>query len=163
MVSSSRSVILTPAWFFGIWAAGRNLGAFGSQDRSEGITVAFAPDGKHVVTVNWAGGRRGESCPVTLWDAQKREKIRSLDEDVNDTLFFSAAITSDGKTLALGGGFNRRGGPMLACICGHCDRRRNSQDRRTDRAGRQSRMSGIVTSMAYAPTGARLLCSPMAR
>jgi hypothetical protein len=29
-------------------------------------------------------GGRHDGFPVTLWDAGKREKIRSLDEDVND-------------------------------------------------------------------------------
>jgi hypothetical protein len=94
-----------------IWdlAAGRNVGPLGTPNHSEGMTIAFAPDGKHLLTVNWANGRYGASCPVTLWDANRRERVRSLDEDVNDTLFLAAAFAPDGKTLALAGGYSRRG------------------------------------------------------
>jgi hypothetical protein len=89
-------------------AAARHLGPIGSGDGGA-MTVAIAPDGRHVVTIGWGGGR-GETCPVTLWDMVKREKVRSLDEDANSTAFFAAAFSPDGKTLTLAAGFNRRGG-----------------------------------------------------
>jgi WD40 repeat protein len=96
-------------------ASGRSLGVFGNGDRGEGMTFAVAPDGRHLVTVgfNGYGGRKGGGgalCPVTLWDLVKREKVRSLDEDANTTVFTAATFAPDGKTLALVAGFNRRGG-----------------------------------------------------
>ncbi len=142
-----------------VWdlASGRNSGSLTGNERGEGVTVAFAPDGKHLLTVNWSGGRRGESYPVTLWDAKKREKVRSLDEDVNDTLFFSAAFTPDGKTVALAGGFNRRGAGNAGVH--FWDVGTGDEVRRLDGivpADPTRRMSGVVQSMAFAPDGRTL-------
>jgi len=94
-------------------SSGRALGQFLSSGRSEGMSAAFTPDGKQVVTANWGMGQEG--CPVSLWDVAKRERLRSLDEDVNDTSYAGLAMAPDGKTFALAGGWSMRGntGPKI--------------------------------------------------
>ncbi len=138
-------------------AGSRNLGPVGTPEHSQGATLAFAPDGKHFLTASWAGGRHGAACPVTLWDAKKREKVRSLDDDVNETLFTAAAFSPDGKTLALGAAnFNGRGGnPGLY----FWDVNTGDEIRHLDglvAVDPARRMSGVISSIAFAPDGRSL-------
>ena len=156
-----RLAVASPFGGLVVWdlLAGRNSGPLGaSEGRGEGSALAFAPDGKHLLVVNWSGGRRGEGCPVTLWDAVKREKVRSLDEDANDTMFFSAAFSPDGKTVALAGGMNRRRGGVVAGVH-FWDVATGDEIRRLDNivpVDATRRMSGMVPSLAYAPDGRTL-------
>ena len=75
---------------------GQSAGRFGKID--EPVVIAFSPDGKTLVAANWDTHRGGT---VELWDVERRERLRSLDEGVNFTPFTSLAFSSDGKTLAL--------------------------------------------------------------
>jgi hypothetical protein len=89
-------------------ATGKDLGAFGLGGYSEGMTLAFAPDGKTLLTTECFG--HNDIRPVLLWDVARRERLRALDEEVNDQMFTAMAFAPDGRTVALGGGWNRRGG-----------------------------------------------------
>ena len=88
---------------------GRNLDPVNVRfNYGEGVSFAFAPDGKQVVMASW-GGHQG-AHPVSVFDAVTRNRLRSLDEGVNDTPFTSLAVAPDGKTVAFGGGASQRGG-----------------------------------------------------
>jgi WD40 repeat protein len=86
--------------------AGRALGQLPYQSNF-GLAAAFTANGEQLVLCA-PGSPGGGACPVTLWDAAKREKVRGLDDDVNDTPFTALAAAPDGKTLALAAGFGRR-------------------------------------------------------
>jgi hypothetical protein len=93
-------------------ATGRALGQLANLSHNEGLSAAFTPDSKQLVTASWGGHQNVH--PVTLWDAQRRERIRSLDEDANDTPFSALALSPDARTLALGAGMGRRApGPHI--------------------------------------------------
>jgi hypothetical protein len=85
---------------------GRALDRGGNLGHNEGLSAAFTPDGKQVVFASW-GGHQG-IYPVTVWDAGKRQRLRGLDDDVNDTAITALAVSPDGKTVALGGGGGQR-------------------------------------------------------
>jgi hypothetical protein len=85
---------------------GRALGQLTTRSNHEGLAAAFTPDGKQLVAANWT--MHQESCPITVWDVARRERLRTLDEDVNDTPFTALAVAPDGKTVALGAGWSRR-------------------------------------------------------
>jgi WD40 repeat protein len=109
--SPDGKLLVTASGYQGmtVWdvGSGRALGQFLSQSNSEGVAAAFTPDGKQLVAAHW--GMHREGCPVGLWDVAKRERVRSLDEDVNDVAFTGAAVAPDGKTVALAGGWSARG------------------------------------------------------
>ena len=141
-----------------VWdvATGKALGAFGNMDRAEGSTMAVSPDGKHLLLVSWGGYRGGEYSPVALWDLKKREKIRSVDEDVNDVAFTSAAFSPDGKTIALGGGLGRRN-PNVAVH--FWDVATGEELRKIDglvNPDPNRRYSNVFHSIAYSPDGRNL-------
>jgi hypothetical protein len=60
--------------------------------------VAFAPDGKSIVSAGWDSMYGGA---VDVWDVENRSRIRSLDEGVNLTPFTSLDFSPDGALLAL--------------------------------------------------------------
>jgi WD40 repeat protein len=93
-----------------LWDAssGRMIGQFANLANfspNEGMVAAFTPDGKQLVA---AAHSHMQSSSVSLLDVAKRERIRSLDEDANDTPISALAVAPDGKTIALAGGFGRR-------------------------------------------------------
>lgn len=88
---------------------GRNLGqSIVQHNYNENASLAFTPDAKQVVMASW-GGHQGVH-PVSVWDAATRGRVRSLDDDVNDTPFTAVAVAPDGKTIAFGGGVSQRQG-----------------------------------------------------
>src|SRR6266542_1916682 len=90
--------------------SGRVLGHLTSLSYNEGLSTAFTPDGKQIIGASWGGHREGH--PVSVWDVAKRERLRNLDEDVNDTPFTALAVAPDAKTIALAGGLGRRNGAL---------------------------------------------------
>jgi hypothetical protein len=81
-----------------VWdtTTGKSLGKFGRAPFS--AQPAYFPDGKTLLVIG-AFGRT--SCCVDVWDVEKRKRINSLDEDVNQKPFCAAAVSPDGKTVAL--------------------------------------------------------------
>jgi WD40 repeat protein len=92
-------------WQIELWDVdtGKSLGRFGRLD--DPVALAFSPDGRSLLT---AGGRAFSGCPVDLWDVVGRTRVRQLDEDVNATPFTAVAFAPDGKTVALGTGWDKR-------------------------------------------------------
>jgi hypothetical protein len=85
---------------------GRLLERTGNLGHQQALAAAFTPDGKRLVATSWGGYQ--DAHPVTLWDAATRQRLRSLDEDVNDTPFSAAAIAPDGKTIAFAASSSQR-------------------------------------------------------
>jgi hypothetical protein len=116
--SPDGKLLVTAGGFQGmaLWdvAAGRALAQFPNLNNNGGLAAAFLPNGEQFVAANWSGPGQA-ACPVALWDVAKREKLRGLDDDVNDTPFMAVAAAPDGKTLALAGGFGRRNEPPAIC------------------------------------------------
>ncbi len=83
------------------------------NDHPQGMIAAFTPDGKHLVV---SGSGNNGDCSVSLVDVAKREKIRSVDEGVNDTPFTALAVAPDGRTIALAAGFSQRQEPPAICF-----------------------------------------------
>jgi hypothetical protein len=110
--SPDGKYLVTAAGFQGmtLWdvAAGRAAAQLPNPSNNMGLSVAFTPDGAQFVATNWGNPGGGGPCPVALWNAGKREKVRGLDDDVNDTPFTALAVAPDGKTVALAAGFGRR-------------------------------------------------------
>lgn len=74
---------------------------------SEGGIIAFAPNGKWLVTVNVGNTMRDESrfeTYLTLYDVAKREKAASSITAMKQQSFPVNALTPDGKTLITGDG-----------------------------------------------------------
>jgi hypothetical protein len=117
--SPDGKFLLTSVNFQGstLWdaAAGRVLGQLPFQNNG-GMAAAFTADSKQIVIAAWTNGAFGGSCPVGLWDVGRRERVRSLDDDVNDTPFSAAAVAPDGKTAAFAGGPNRRSQTPAVCL-----------------------------------------------
>ncbi len=91
-----------------LWSvrAGKAVRSFGYA--REIAAVAFTPDGKTLLTTDGEHRNAG----VRLWDVETGKLLRQLDEGVNQTPFFAAAYSPDGKTLALAG-VSRAGGLTL--------------------------------------------------
>jgi hypothetical protein len=134
---------------------GRAVGHFANLSYTEGLAGAFTPDGKHFIGASWGGHR--ESHPVAVWDVAKRERLRSLDEDVNDTPFSAVAVAPDAKTIALAAGWGRRGGALTVVFwdlasgdeVGHLEGLANAEEAR-NRGGR------VFEALAYSPDGRSL-------
>ena len=119
------------------------------------MSCAFTPDGKQVVTAHW--GMHREGCPVVLWDVGKRERIRSLDEDANDTSFTALAIAPDGKTIALGGGWTRRNQGLKLVYWDLASGDEIGQVSGLPAApGRGEEGAGLFLGLAYSPDGRTL-------
>src|SRR5262245_55723872 len=108
--SPDGKLLVTTAGHQGIalWdvGSGRVLGQLTSLSYNEGLSAAFTPNGKQIIGASWGGHHEGH--PVSVWDVAKRERLRNLDEDVNDTPFTALAVAPNGKTLALAAGWGRR-------------------------------------------------------
>ena len=117
--SPDGKFLVAGAGFQGItlWdvGAGPALGQLPNTVTNGGASAVFTANGQQLVVANWGGPGMG-LCPVALWDVAKRERIRSLDDDVNDTVFTAAAAAPDGKTLALAGASARRVGAPAVCL-----------------------------------------------
>jgi hypothetical protein len=87
--------------------AGRMLGPLsfpGGHNQNQ--VAVFTPDGKRLIATSWGGHQ--QAYPVHVWDVAKRERLRVLDDDVNDTPFTAVALAPGGKTIALAAGWGRR-------------------------------------------------------
>jgi WD40 repeat protein len=108
--SPDGRLLITGSGFQGVvwWdvRTGRASDQLARLSHNEGLSAAFTPDGKQVITTSWAGHQ--QSHPVAVWDVAKRQRLRSLDEDVNDTPFTAVAVAPDGKTIAFGSAGGRR-------------------------------------------------------
>lgn len=117
--SSDGKLLITAAGFQGmaLWdvAAGRALAQLPNPMNNGGVSAVFTPNGKQLVVASGGNGGQG-ICPVALWDVARRERLRSLDDDVNDTPFTAVAAAPDGKTLALAAGMNRRNEPLAISL-----------------------------------------------
>jgi WD40 repeat protein len=89
----------------GIWQlelfdlhTGQSVARFGKIE--EPTVVAFAPDGRTVVTATW--GSSSSDRTVSIWDVEQRRHARDLDEGVSLMPFSSLAFSPDGNILALG-------------------------------------------------------------
>jgi hypothetical protein len=104
--SPDGKLLVTSTGFQGLslWdvRSGRSLGQFSNPTNNQGAVAAFTADGKRVIVGSWGG--YPQAHPVIVWDVAKRERLRVLDDDVNDTPFTALAIAPGGKTLALGAG-----------------------------------------------------------
>jgi hypothetical protein len=91
-------------WQLEYWdiGTGKSLGKFGNT--SDGVALAFSPDGNYLVT---AAHPYHEFSSVVLYDAKRHVQIRSLDEGVNFIRFLAAAFSPDNKTVALASGVGR--------------------------------------------------------
>ncbi len=90
-VSGYREVLLHRADGSGL--AGRLVG------RSQRVeSVAFSPDGKHLVAVGGTSCKFGE---VQLWDVAARKLVKS--EEVGFDVLYGASFSPDGKMVACGG------------------------------------------------------------
>jgi len=69
----------------------------GADDDTRPMYVAFAPDGKTVVTATF-----GKDRTARLWDAATGKEIRRFETEDLDMGVESIAISPDGKTLATG-------------------------------------------------------------
>src|SRR5205823_6522603 len=102
-------------------------------------------------------GSHREAHPVGVWDVGKRQRIRSLDEDVNDTPFTAVAVAPDGKTVALAAGWGRRNEALQIVLWDVASgdevrRLRGLADARPTRAG----VARVFTALAYSPDGRTL-------
>lgn len=117
--SPDGKLLVTGSAFQGmtLWdvGAGRVLSQLPTTANNGGLSAVFTPNGQQLVVANWGGPGMG-LCPVAVWDVAKRERIRSLDDDVNDTAFTAAAAAPDGKTLALAGACARKNGAPAVCL-----------------------------------------------
>lgn len=93
---------------------GRQLGSLTDATGNTGMAGAFTPDGKQFVIANWGGHQ--DAFPVAVWDVAKRQRLRSLDDDVNDIPFSAVAVAPDGTTIALAGAGGRRNEGFTLCF-----------------------------------------------
>ena len=81
------------------------------RDGDGGWAVAFAPDGSHIVTLNWAG-------TIRFWDAASGREQGALSAHGVDGTHRLMALSKDGRRLAAVGTF--LGGDSSRCMCGTC-------------------------------------------
>ena len=143
------------AWQLELWdlEKARSLGRFGRFGDS--AAVAFSPDGKRLYSVG--GGHAAAICSVDAWDVPQTLLIRSLDEGVNLTPFGAAAVSPDGKILALANVsfWNRREKSGRAIHL--WDSATGEEIRRLGLPGKApDRYRTIEGSLAYSPSGRML-------
>jgi hypothetical protein len=157
--SRDGKLLLTASGYQGmvLWdvRSGRQLAQFLERSGNEGVSAAFTPDSKQLITASWGGHREGQ--PVSLWDVARRTRLRSLDEDVNDTPFTAAAVAPDSKTVALAGAWGRRSQTLNVVIW---DLASGDEIRRIEGlAGApmpQNRTGQAFQALAYSPNGRTL-------
>ena len=85
-------------WQLELWdtQSGASLGKFG--EINDPLSLAFSPDSKLLLAAERIDVN---GYAVELWNVQRRERIRQLDEGANLYPFMGMAFSPDGRTLAL--------------------------------------------------------------
>jgi RNA polymerase sigma factor (sigma-70 family) len=84
----------------------------GDKNRTSYRVLAFAPDGKTLRSVDWKNGHAPCLGCVHVWDTATGRRLHRSESSLTDPRPQCVAFSPDGKTLALGGDYDRRHGAI---------------------------------------------------